>query len=1402
LSFARIAPGVYRPDWEVRALRFVGSHRILVLAAVVAALVAIGTVARRGGGGERGRTAACARSQEGDAEQHAAGDRDRESQRGGARKSASEVGGLFAGPGERVDRERCDRPGHPESFADLAKANSSRMTREVAPGTQIKPGAERAALKAANDLPTIGSTWSPYGKTPLIANRTEYDTTLGSTREGFVGLSGRTTSFARDSGGTLYAAASNGGVWKSTDQAASWSPIADDLPTQVVSGIAWSPTHGGTLMVLTGDNAYGGDTYAGLGVYRSTDGGATWQHSAGVPDGLLGFKMAVDPNDADVVYAATGGGLYRSPDGGASFVNVSLPTGQNAPAGTPDCTGKPPTAKDCFLANMVTDVVVQGPANSKTTGTNATPGAVLAAVGWRAGKKHNADGAEQSPGNGIYESETGAPGSFTNLDMAGHSTPTTDPLTAQRIGRIALGVADGPEQDHRYVYAIVMDAVKFNGGVTGEDLDRPGSTTAAVSDYLNGLWVSRDFGRSWRQLEGSTTIDNDSTSNSALAPPVCKAPAVIAYCPGIHAWYNLWVAPDPTQATSTGVPSRLAFGLEEVWANPSPDSNGLDGSAEKKFQVIGRYYGNSACTPLTLTNDLPICPTASGGSPPPTTTHPDQHGWLWIPDGSGGVTLVAGNDGGVYSQHAKSGEAFDNTKWGDGNNNGLHTLQPYDAEMAKDGTVYMGLQDNGEAKIDHDGTSYTIYGGDGFFTAVDPDNSDHAYEEYVGGDMSVTTDGGKTWNDIAPAGLTASLFSTPFQMDPANANHLMIGGRDIEETTDGTATTSGSWTKVFDLGTQKHPGDAGAAAAADDPNNQLSAVDLRSSPQPAGAPTGPPTADFAYTGGASTIPDPVGSVTGDGTDLAPGSYEDHPFTIGPNDGDGSATINISWADSNNDWDLWVYRRDGSGNLTQVGRSANGNTTSEQVVIPNPGLGDYVIRVANFAATGTYDAKATFAPPTAGGGDGPSAAYVGYCGFCDTITQGIPFGNGIATNVNAAPGKANDSAGWHIAKASGLPSRYITSVQMDPTDPRTVYVTLAGYGRRWAFPGAVGEDTSNVGTGHVFKSTDAGETFTDVSGDLPDAPANWSVLHNGHVVVGTDIGVFESCDAAGGAYSRLGTNLPATPISTLRLKPGDPGLLVAATYGRGVYTYRFGDDNGRCPPKAGAPGTGGRQAGVTGNPGAQAGGGGSSGGAPVCAASAGFRSATVRPRGRGLRFDVTRAVPANYTADVYRQATLHRTGHARRVARLGSRAGLFTWPGSRRLVDGFYFAQVRVKVGTATDLRRFPMVLRRGRFHRARQYYRRASCKLLSIARLSGPAFGGRTRTSLLVSFRTLTSGRVTVTVKRGRRTVRRFRVARSGTHTLRRKIRALSVPRGAYTIMISASAGGVRETARLAARRI
>ncbi len=105
-------------------------------------------------------------------------------------------------------------------------------------------------------------------------------------------------------------------------------------------------------------------------------------------------------------------------------------------------------------------------------------------------------------------------------------------------------------------------------------------------------------------------------------------------------------------------------------------------------------------------------------------------------------------------------------------------------------------------------------------------------------------------------------------------------------------------------------------------------------------PTGPPTAGFAFQS--------TGSVPGAGSRL-PGTYETKEFTIGPDDGNAQMKVRVDWASSANDFDLYVYRKDAGGNEVEVGNSAGGSTTSEEVVVPDPQPGEYVIYVDNWAA---------------------------------------------------------------------------------------------------------------------------------------------------------------------------------------------------------------------------------------------------------------------------------------------------------------------------------------------------------------------------------------------------------------------------------------------------------------------
>jgi hypothetical protein len=173
-----------------------------------------------------------------------------------------------------------------------------------------------------------------------------------------------------------------------------------------------------------------------------------------------------------------------------------------------------------------------------------------------------------------------------------------------------------------------------------------------------------------------------------------------------------------------------------------------------------------------------------------------------------------------------------------------------------------------------------------------------------------------------------------------------------------------------------------------------------------------------------------------------------------------------------------------------------------------------------------------------------------------------FHSGLATNVGGD---------WHIAKAAGLPQRFITSVAIDPKNPRTVYATLGASAARYFAPlGSLGENAADAAGGYVYKSTNAGASFTNITGDLPKLQATWSLVRGGQLIVSNAVGVFASAGTNGGHYAPLGKGLPTAAVFSMELKPGDPNTLVAASYGRGGYVYRF-PSGSQLPPDTTTPG---------------------------------------------------------------------------------------------------------------------------------------------------------------------------------------------------------------------------------------
>ncbi|MGH3354335.1 MAG: WD40/YVTN/BNR-like repeat-containing protein, partial [Nocardioidaceae bacterium] len=89
--------------------------------------------------------------------------------------------------------------------------------------------------------------------------------------------------------------------------------------------------------------------------------------------------------------------------------------------------------------------------------------------------------------------------------------------------------------------------------------------------------------------------------------------------------------------------------------------------------------------------------------------------------------------------------------------------------------------------------------------------------------------------------------------------------------------------------------------------------------------------------------------------------------------------------------------------------------------------------------------------------------------------------------------------------------------------------------------------------HVFRSEDGGQSWQDISANLPNAPVNDLVLSGGHLYVANDLGVYTSPND-GRSWFGFGRNLPRTPIMELRLHEPS-GTLYAGTFGRGMYSAR-------------------------------------------------------------------------------------------------------------------------------------------------------------------------------------------------------------------------------------------------------
>ncbi len=150
--------------------------------------------------------------------------------------------------------------------------------------------------------------------------------------QGPYNIGGRINTIANNPGNDqiIYVGSVCGGIHKTTDGGETWHPIFDNKEYMAIAHIVVSPHDTNTLYVGTGDPNISGYPWVGNGIYKSTDAGATWQH-LGLDNVGIVTKIAINPNDEDIIYAATMGipfirdenrGLYKTTNGGETWDKI------------------------------------------------------------------------------------------------------------------------------------------------------------------------------------------------------------------------------------------------------------------------------------------------------------------------------------------------------------------------------------------------------------------------------------------------------------------------------------------------------------------------------------------------------------------------------------------------------------------------------------------------------------------------------------------------------------------------------------------------------------------------------------------------------------------------------------------------------------------------------------------------------------------------------------------------------------------------------------------------------------------------------------------------------------------------------------------------------------------------
>ena len=429
---------------------------------------------------------------------------------------------------------------------------------------------------------------------------------------------------------TFYFGAVNGGIWKTIDAGVVWTPILDGQPVASIGALAVAPSNPKIIYAGTGESDIREDLSSGDGVYKSTDGGATWKH-IGLEDTRQISRIVIDQQNPNIVYVGALGhaydaneqrGVYKSVDGGIHWTRVLNLGPEIGISDLAICSGAP-------------QLLFAGAWH-----TRRPPWSSYAPI----------DG----PGSGLYRSQDGGK---TWSRLEGNGLPEGD------WGRVGVDVAP----DGKRVYALI----------------EAGKSEAGKSDAkISGLYRSDDGGNTWRLANADPrltsrawyfnriTIDPQNRDviylpNVALyrSEDGGKTISVVRGAPGGDDYHQLWIDPKNSASMVLGTDQGTTISLNrgQTWSSwynqPTGQFYHVTTDNQFPYVVYGTQQDSGSVAVLSRTDHGRITPRdwfLPGDS---------ESGYMVVDPNDPNIIYLSGTYGSVIRFDKRIGFSQDITPW-------------------------------------------------------------------------------------------------------------------------------------------------------------------------------------------------------------------------------------------------------------------------------------------------------------------------------------------------------------------------------------------------------------------------------------------------------------------------------------------------------------------------------------------------------------------------------------------------------------------------------------------------------------------------------------------------------------------------------------------------------------------